>query len=124
MRYFETLQLAREHRKNPTPAEKLFWDKVRGKKLFGLKFNRQFLIEYKEILGNKLFYIADFHNFELKLIIEIDGSIHQEQIEYDKERENDFIALGYKILRFSNDEVLYGWEEVEKKVREFLPISG
>lgn len=124
MRYFETLQLAREHRKNPTPAEKLFWDKVRGKKLFGLKFNRQFLIEYKEILGNKLFYIADFHNFELKLIIEIDGSIHQEQIEYDKERENDFIALGYKILRFSNDEVLYGWDEVEKKVREFLPISG
>ena len=45
-------------------------------------------------------------------------------MEYDKERENDIIALGYKILRFSNDEVLYGWEEVEKKVREFLPISG
>ena len=38
----------------------------------------------------------------------------------NKERENDIKALGYKVLRFSNDEVLYGWEEVEKKVREFF----
>lgn len=124
MRYFDTLQMARDHRKNPTDAEKVFWEKARGRKLFGLKFNRQFLIEYKEILGNKLYYIADFHNFEFKLIIEIDGSIHQEQIEYDKERENDIKALGYKVLRFSNDEVLSRWYEVEKKMMAFLPIPG
>ena len=122
MRYFDTLQMARDHRKNPTDAEKVFWEKARSRKLFGLKFNRQFLIKYKEILGNKLYYIADFHNFEFKLIIEIDGSIHQEQIEYDKERENDIIALGYKVLRCSNDEVLYRWYEVEKKVLSFIPI--
>ncbi|MBK8624031.1 MAG: DUF559 domain-containing protein [Saprospiraceae bacterium] len=109
--------------KNPTRG-KIFWEKARGRKLFGLKFNRQFLIEYKEILGNKLYYIADFHNFEFKLIIEIDGSIHQEQIEYDKERENDIKALGYKVLRFSNDEVLLRWDEVEKKVMALLPIPS
>jgi very-short-patch-repair endonuclease len=124
MKYFDTLQMARSHRKKPTDAEKVFWEKARGRKLFGLKFNRQFLIEYKEILGNKLYYIADFHNFENKLIIEIDGSIHQEQIEYDQERENDIKALGYKVLRFSNDEVLYRWESVEKMMMAFLPIPG
>ena len=124
MRYFETLQMARDNRKNQTAAERVFWEKVRGRKLFGLKFNRQFLIEYKEILGNKLYYIVDFHNFEYKLVVEIDGSIHQEQVEYDKRRENDIIALGYQVLRFSNDEVLYRWESVEKKLREFISISG
>jgi len=124
MRYFDTLLMARDHRKNPTDAEKVFWEKARGRKLFGLKFNRQFLIEYKEVLGNKLYYIADFHNFENKLIIEIDGSIHQEQIEYDKEREDNIKALGYKILRFSNEEVLRRWDEVEKKMMAFIPIPG
>ena len=124
MKYFETLQMARDNRKNQTTAESVFWEKVRGRKLFGLKFNRQFLIEYKEILGNKLYYIVDFHNFEYKLVVEIDGSIHQEQVEYDKRRENDIIALGYQVLRFSNDEVLYRWESVEKKLREFISISG
>ena len=69
MRYFETLQLAKENRRNQTKAEKIFWEKVRNRKIKGLKFNRQFLLEYKQILGNKLYYIADFHNFENKLII-------------------------------------------------------
>ncbi|MBK7805072.1 MAG: DUF559 domain-containing protein [Saprospiraceae bacterium] len=51
MRYFDTLQMARDHRKNPTDAEKVFWGESPTRKLFGLKFNRQFL-RYKEILGN------------------------------------------------------------------------
>ncbi len=124
MRYFKTLEYARDHRKNPTEAEKFFWEKVRGRKLFGLKINRQFLIEYKEIMGNKLYYIADFHNFEHKLIIEIDGSIHLLQKEYDQEREENIKALGYKVLRFSNEEVLRRWDEVEKKLLGFLPTPG
>ncbi len=124
MRYFDTLQYAREHRKNPTNAEKVFWEKVRSRKLFGLKFNRQFLMEYKEVLGNKLYYIADFHNFEHKLVIEIDGSIHQEQIEYDRDREENIRVLGYQILRFSNEEVLSRWDDVEMKIKEFLTQPG
>jgi very-short-patch-repair endonuclease len=120
MRYFETRALARGHRKNPTRAESFFWEKVRGRRLFNLKINRQFLIQYSEVLGNKLYYIADFHNFEHKLIIEIDGEIHLMQKEYDAQRENDIKALGYQVLRFTNDQVLYKWEEVEKKIGEFL----
>ncbi|MBC7885750.1 MAG: endonuclease domain-containing protein [Saprospiraceae bacterium] len=122
MRYFDTLQNARDHRKNPTEAEKIFWENVRGKKLLGQKFNRQFIIEYKEILGNKLYYIADFHNFEHKIVIEIDGSVHQDQREYDIERQGDIETLGYQVIRFTNDEVLYDWENVEKKLMSFVPI--
>ena len=120
MRYFETLQLAREHRKNPTKAEKVFWEKVKNKNLNGLTFNRQFLMEYKEVMGNKLYYIADFHNFQNKLVIEIDGDIHEQQKEYDNEREIDIKYMGYQVLRFSNDEVIYNWEKVEKRILEFL----
>ncbi|HMP31708.1 MAG TPA: endonuclease domain-containing protein [Saprospiraceae bacterium] len=120
MRYYATRELARAHRKNPTKAESYFWEKVRGRKLFDLKINRQFLLQHSEIMGNKLYYIADFHNFEHKLIIEIDGDIHLIQKEYDTLRENDIKALGYHVLRFTNDEVLYKWEEVERKIREFL----
>ena len=122
MRYYETLQNARDHRKNPTPAEKFVWDKLRNKKFCGLKFNRQYLIEYKQILNNKLYYIADFHNFEYKIVIEIDGPIHLEQQEYDQERQADLEALGYKVIRFTNEEVLYNWAWVEKYLWSFIPI--
>jgi very-short-patch-repair endonuclease len=120
MRYFETLQLAKENRRNQTKAEKIFWEKVRNRKIKGLKFNRQFLLEYKQILGNKLYYIADFHNFENKLIIEIDGSIHQYQAESDREREEDIKALGYHVLRFTNEEVFNHWKDVEQKLIQYL----
>jgi 5-methyltetrahydrofolate--homocysteine methyltransferase len=116
LRYFETLQLVKENRKNQTEAEKFLWEKVRNRKIKGLKFNRQFLLEYKQIMGNKLYYIADFHNFENKLIIEIDGTIHQYQAEYDREREEDIKTLGYKVLRFTNEEVLNQWHDVEQKL--------
>ena len=122
MRYFETLQNARDHRKNPTPAEKITWEKLRNTKFYGLKFNRQYLIEYKQIFTNKLYYIADFHNFENKLIIEIDGPIHLEQQGYDKERQADLEAIGYKVIRFSNEDVINNWEVVEKELLAFIPI--
>ncbi len=116
MRYFETLQNARALRKRQTDAEKCFWEKVRNRRLARLKFNRQFLIEYSKTSGNKLYYIADFHNFEYKLIIEIDGKIHQFQKEYDIERQTNIEALGYKVLRFQNEEVFQSWDSVEQTI--------
>jgi len=80
----------------------------------GLKFNRQYIIEYAEIMGNKLFYIADFHNHAFKTIIEIDGLIHLQQKEYDAVRSANIEAIGFNILRFTNDEVIHRWFEVEK----------
>ena len=122
MRYFETLQNARDHRKNPTPAEKFAWDKLRNRKFYGLKFNRQYLIEYKQILNNRLYYIADFHNFEHKIVIEIDGTIHLEQEEYDQERQEDIETIGYKVIRFTNEDVICNWGDVENRLLSVIPI--
>ena len=129
MRYFDTLHTARALRKAQTAAESIFWDRVRNRKFMGLKFNRQYIIEYAQIMGYKLFYIADFHNYEYKTIIEIDGPIHLEQQEYDEERSANIEALGFKMVRFTNDEVLHGWEKVEKKLAKHFnsppaPLSG
>ncbi len=121
MRFFETLQYAKDHCKNPTPAGSLVWEKLRNRKFYGLKLNRQYLIEYKQIFENKLYDIADFHNFEHKLIFEIDGPIHLEQQEYDQERKADLEAIGYKVIRFTNDDVLKDWDRVESKLLSFFP---
>ena len=129
MRYFDTLHNARTLRKAQTEAESIFWEKVRNRKFMGLKFNRQYIIEYAEILGNKLFYIADFHNHAFKTIIEIDGPIHLHQQEYDAERSLNIEELGFTILRFTNDEVINRWQEVEKTLATHFnsppsPLSG
>ena len=116
MRYFETLQNARALRRRHTEAEKYFWAKVRSRRLAGLKFNRQFIIEYFEVSGRKFYYIADFHNYQHKLIIELDGEIHHFQKEYDIERQINIEALGYKVLRFRNEKVFHSWESVEQKL--------
>jgi very-short-patch-repair endonuclease len=80
-------------------------------------------LEYKEVMGKKLYYIADFHNYQYKLIIEMDGKIHDFQKDFDDERENDIKFMGYKVLRFTNDEVLLNWEMVEKKILDFIASS-
>lgn len=68
-------QLAREFRKNPTPAEKQLWTKLRGKHLLGLKFLFQHPIFYR-YENKKRFFVADFYCHKLKLVIEVDGGIH------------------------------------------------
>jgi very-short-patch-repair endonuclease len=122
MRYKEILAFARMLRRNQTPAEDFFWGKVRSKRLLGLKFNRQFVIRDAIILGKSHYYIADFHCFALKLIVEIDGPIHNKQVEYDQLREEHLRSMGYHIIRFSNQQVIEEWPKVEsvliEKIRE------
>ena len=93
----ELLRRAKEMRKNPTAEEEILWKKLKAKKLEG-KFRRQHPIDN---------YIVDFVCPSKKLIIEIDGEIHQFQKKADEERQLKLEAkLGYRILRFSNEEVL------------------
>ncbi len=87
---------ARALRKELTPAERKLWAYVRGDKL-GVNFRRQ------HALGN---YITDFCSPKAKLIIELDGSQHLEQQEYDDERTKYFESLGYKVIRFWNNQVM------------------
>ena len=84
-----------ELRKEPTPAERKLWALIRNDQL-GVNFRRQHAI------GN---FIPDFVCVQKKLIIELDGSQHLEQQEYDNERTKYLESLGYKVIRFWNNEV-------------------
>lgn len=101
-----------ELRNNATVPERMLWSKLKNKQL-GVKFRRQYGI------GN---YIADFCCPDKKLVIEVDGSVHQmtEQIFYDKEREKSIEELGFKILRFNNTEVEIDRGEVVEKIKKAL----
>ena len=67
-------------------------------------------------------FIADFYCHRAKLIIEVDGGIHDqpEQVIYDANRTRELETLGIKVLRFTNDQVIYGTEKVIEKIKEIL----
>ena len=92
----KTIRQAVKLRKELTPAEKKLWAYLRGDKLNGVNFRRQHAI------GN---FIPDFVSIKRRLIIELDGSQHLEQAEYDIERSKYFESLGYKVVRFWNNQV-------------------
>jgi very-short-patch-repair endonuclease len=94
-----TLENAREMRRGQTLAERALWDALRGRRLGGLKFRRQYA------LGG---YILDFCCTEQRLVIELDGAGHDEpeQAAYDAQRSQDLTDYGYTVLRFRNEVVL------------------
>jgi len=102
-------EIRRELRQNSTFTEILLWEKLRGRKLEGLKFNRQHSI------GN---YIVDFYCASKKLIIELDASVHNdsEQKEKDESRDTNLNEMGYTILRFKNKDVITNFEYVKEKI--------
>ena len=120
MGYQRILKFARGMRKNPTPAEEYFWYKVRRRQLQGKKFRRQYIIQHDEIMGKKYFFIADFYCHEQRLIVEIDGDIHNQQQDYDEMREDILKEMGYQIIRYRNEEVLGNWPHVESSLAKLL----
>jgi len=97
---------SRNLRKNQTPAELAFWNKVKDKKIFGLKFLRQHPLFY-EYYSKKKFFIADFYCKDLKLIVEIDGGIHEQQAEYDNIRSEILeTQKNFTVKRYTNEAVL------------------
>ena len=92
-----TLNKARELRKNPTEAERALWKHLRMRQFIGCKFRRQ------QAIGP---YIVDFVSFERRVIIELDGGQHSQQVAYDAERTAWLEAQGYRVLRFWNNQVL------------------
>jgi very-short-patch-repair endonuclease len=89
-----------------------------------MKFLRQHPIKF-EIDGQKRFFVADFYNFEQKLVVEIDGSIHMMQKDYDELRTYIINMLGMKVIRFSNEDIdknLNGVIRILKK--ELISESG
>lgn len=109
----------RDLRINHTKAEKILWEYLRNRKLANKKFNRQFPIRYN--LNNKeSFFIADFYCDEAKLIIEVDGEIHDDKIEQDKFRTIILNSLGIKVIRFTNNEIFSAIKVVLDEIKNNL----
>ncbi len=100
----------KELRNNLTPQEAILWNRLKNNYL-GFKFRRQHSIKN---------FIADFYCPEKKLVIEIDGSQHLDNQEYDTERTNHFECLGIKVIRFWNDEINNNIEGVVMRIKEEL----
>ena len=93
----EIEKAARRLRQNMTPAEEHLWSALRNRQLEGLRFRRQHPV------GN---FILDFYCASCKLAVEVDGEIHNYQVDYDTARTDKLAEYGYTVLRFSNKEVM------------------
>ena len=113
-------ELCRELRKHQTSAEEVLWDHLRNRKLFDHKFLRQHPICVESRFGRNLYYIPDFYCHNCKLVIEADGPIHLFKKDYDKNREEVLAALGLRILRFENVEILSDLQSVLDKIKSYL----
>lgn len=109
----------RELRKNQTKAEVIFWNKVRNRQFLGLKFYRQYPLFF-DLLGKETFYIADFYCHEKRLVVELDGGIHDKQRRQDKLRDDVIDCLGIKVLRISNNDIFNNMDKVLKQVTAVL----
>jgi very-short-patch-repair endonuclease len=96
-------QRARALRGNQTDAEKLLWRHLRNRQLQGYKFRRQVPI------GR---YIVDFVCLSLKLVIELDGSQHMNNTDYDDQRTQYLATQGFQVVRFWNNELLHHTDSV------------
>ena len=114
------IDLCRELRRSETPAEKVLWNHLRNRRLFDQKFLRQHPICVDFAFGRNLYYIPDFYCHKAKLVIEADGPIHLQKVEYDKNRDEVLAALGLKILRFDNLQILNETQTVLQKIKEYL----
>jgi very-short-patch-repair endonuclease len=109
----ETIEYAKALRKRMTPAEIILWENLRNRKLANTKFRRQHPIER---------FIVDFYCSEKKLVIELDGGIHDnpDQKEYDIGRSAEIEKYDIKIIRFKNEDIIDNLEKTLKKIIELI----
>jgi very-short-patch-repair endonuclease len=112
------LEVARQFRKEPTPSERILWQALRGRKLDGVKFRRQ------QPIGP---FVVDFYNSDYRLIIEVDGPIHNYQVEADKARQEMLEILGFTILHLKAEMVEMNLGAamtlIRAKIRDFEQFS-
>lgn len=105
---------ARKLRKNMTGAEKKLWGYLRARKFHGIKFRRQ------HALGN---FVVDFCAIKEKLVIELDGSQHLDQHDYDLDRTRYLNEQGYHVLRFWNNQVINDLNGVMIEIESALHLK-
>ena len=113
--YSVTKENAKTNRSNMTDAESLLWHYLRQEQL-GVRFRRQ------HVIGD---YIVDFISLKQRLIIEIDGGYHNDivQQQEDRIRQNWLESMGYKVIRFTNEEVFYNIESVISTIKDNINLD-
>jgi very-short-patch-repair endonuclease len=106
------LARARELRQQQTPVEKVLWECLRDRQLKGAKFRRQHNIGA---------YIADFYCHDARLIVELDGSVHDPQQERDANRDQWLLEQGFTVVRFRNEQVNDDFESALDEIAGYLP---
>lgn len=96
-------------RRRSTPAETALWEALRDRRLAGLKFRLQHGIGP---------FVLDFFCAECALVIELDGAIHDSQVEQDTYRTEHLAQYGYRVIRFRNEEVFSDLDSVLERIRE------
>lgn len=117
-KHYNKIQLKstrRKLRQNQTYAEKVMWSQLRNRQLLGTKFRRQYSVDN---------FVIDFYAPEIKLAIELDGSIHNEpkQMEYDRTRQTHIEQINIRFIRITNEELLCNpnkaFERIESVIKE------
>jgi very-short-patch-repair endonuclease len=98
-----------------TPAEQVLWEVLRARQLNGLKFRRQHPVGQ---------FILDFYCPLYKLVVELDGGIHETQCEQDAARTEHLEAHGYHVIRFCNEEVLDNLPSVLERIADAVNFSS
>jgi len=108
---------ARRLRREDTLAEQVAWGFLRNRRTLGLKFRRQVPIDR---------YIVDFYCHEIRVIVELDGVVHdaEAQMRIDEERDTRLRELGFQILRVPNRVVLRDPESFMEMIRARIPSPG
>ncbi len=109
----ELLRIAGELRKNMTPAEEVLWEHLRKNKASGFRFRRQHPINE---------FVVDFFCYEAMLVIEVDGDVHEDSYQKERDIERTKILNGFELseLRFKNEEVMNNIEHVIEEINNFL----
>jgi very-short-patch-repair endonuclease len=107
---------ARDLRRDMTDAERMLWTRLRRKQIASVQFYRQRPIDR---------FIVDFYAPAAKLVVEVDGPHHDDEVQVTRDRERSawLAAEGFRVLRFTNDEIAAELDRVVKRVREIVESS-
>jgi very-short-patch-repair endonuclease len=109
----DLFEMAKENRKNPTAAEKVLWNILRKYRNDGFLFRQQHPI---------YLFIADFYCHKINLVVEVDGGVHfnEESQEHDDGRTGVMEGFGIKVIRFTNEQVLYHRDVVINQINNII----
>ncbi len=105
----ERVQFARQLRKQPTRAEAILWERLRGSRFESAKFRRQVPFDRT---------VVDFYRHAAKLVVELDGKQHRWFSDYDEGRSEVLQRLGVRVVRLTNEDVCNDLDSVLARIRD------